>query len=241
MARSISKNRIVRTIFTRLAPYYDRLDALVTGKRGGEWRRLAAELPLPRPPRRILDACTGTGLMAMEMMRKYNHSRVIGVDFCPAMVSIARQRIQALHLGRRIEARVENVEIMPFADGFFDAVVVAFGMRFVSDVRVVLRECNRVLQPGGMLMVLEFGQPANPLRRRWVRWRREHWLPVRAALGLRVPRTLMYPLHDALAYYPDPETFGHLLGKTGFRDVAYLNLAGGTATLHRAVKHVSSR
>jgi demethylmenaquinone methyltransferase / 2-methoxy-6-polyprenyl-1,4-benzoquinol methylase len=240
MARSISKNRIIRTIFTQLAPAYDVLDNSLTWKHGALWRQkafAAAKIPAPR---RVLDACSGTGLLTAELAQRYSaKTHIIAIDFCPAMANVARQRLRELNLQRRVEVKVENVEIMPFPDEFFDVAFLALGLRFVSDVKVAIRELHRVLKPGGRLVVLELCQPPGKLRGKFVHWVRDRYFPLREKLVHRIPPELVYPLHDSLIHYPDPAKLSRRFVRIGFEHVEYAYLSGGLATLHHATKFFS--
>jgi demethylmenaquinone methyltransferase/2-methoxy-6-polyprenyl-1,4-benzoquinol methylase len=237
MARSISKNRIIRSIFTQLAPAYDYLDTVLTWKKGTQWRKKAIAATNMPTPRRVLDACSGTGLLTAELAQTYGpKTHIIAIDFCPAMANLARQRLKDLNLQRRVEVKVENVEIMPFPDEFFDVAYVALGLRFVSDVKVAVRELHRVLKPGGKLIVLELSQPPGGLRRRWVHWVRETFMIFWEQWVHKISPILLYPLHDSLHHYPDPDKLMRRLIRVGFEQVSYKYLNGGLATLHQATK-----
>jgi demethylmenaquinone methyltransferase/2-methoxy-6-polyprenyl-1,4-benzoquinol methylase len=237
MARSISKNRIIRSIFTQLAPAYDTLEKALTWKQGARWRQKVLRASKLPSPRRVLDACAGTGLLTAELAHYYGpKSHIIAIDFCPAMANLARQRLRDQNLQRRVEVKVENVEIMPYPDEFFDVAFVSLGMRFVSDVKVAVRELHRVLKPGGRLVILELSQPPGALRRQLARWVRERFFVARGQWLHKIPPVLLYPLHDALAHYPDPDKLSRRLMRTGFEHVVFQYLSGGLATLHEATK-----
>ncbi|NTV52438.1 MAG: class I SAM-dependent methyltransferase [Candidatus Firestonebacteria bacterium] len=237
MTRSISKNRIIRTIFTQLAPVYDVLEKPLTWQHGAQWRQKAiAAAKLPHP-RRVLDACAGTGLLTADLARHYSpRTHIIAIDFCPAMANVARQRLRDQNLLRRVEIKVENVEIMPFPDEFFDVAFMSLGLRFVSDVKVAVRELHRVLKPGGRLVVLELCQPPGKFRRRLVHWARDKFFPKWQQWTRGIPPKLLYPLHDSLIHYPDPAKLSRRFVRIGFDHVAYAYLNGGLATLHHATK-----
>ncbi len=237
MARSISKNRIIRTLFTKLAPFYDVLDPALTRKQGSLWRQTAVAAAELDGPKRILDAGCGTGLLTARLAAEFgSHCHIIAIDFCPAMAVLARQRIRQEGLHRRAEVKVENVEIMPYPENFFDAVFMAFALRFVSDIRVVLKEFYRVLKPGGRLVILELSLPPGPIQRKRAELYREYSFPAWARLTYKLPRVLLYPLHDALIYYPNADKLGRMAMRLGFEQIEYQYLKGGLATLHRARK-----
>jgi demethylmenaquinone methyltransferase/2-methoxy-6-polyprenyl-1,4-benzoquinol methylase len=160
---------------------------------------------------------------------------VVAVDFCPAMVGVAKQRLRATHLQRRVEFKIENVEILPFPDAFFDGVFIAFGMRFVSDIRTVLRECHRVLKPNAPLVILEIAKPRNPLQP-LVHLYREYFTPSWVNMRHHIPGTIVHYLHDSLVHYPDADKLGRMLLRASFDKVEYRSLSFGIATLHRGFK-----
>lgn len=237
MVRSISKNRIIRNIYTKLAPFYDTLEPVLTRGRGVAWRQRAIEVAGLVKPHRVLDACAGTGQLSLQLANTFgSHTNVVAVDFCPAMVAQAKQRLRTQHLNRRVEFKTENVEIMPFPDEFFDAVFLAFGLRFVSDIRTVLKECQRVLKKDRPLVILELAVPANPFHRLFTHVYREYFFPIWGWVHGRIPHALMHPMHDSLVHYPEADKMGRMLIRAGYHEVEYERLGGGFATLHRAIK-----
>ncbi|MCD4814209.1 class I SAM-dependent methyltransferase [bacterium] len=237
MVRSISRNRIVRTIFTKLAIFYDVLEPALISKQGAQWRSHAIDISGLVKPHRILDACSGTGIQSIQLARHFGSpTHVVAVDFCPAMVTLAKQKIRSDHLHRRIECKTENVEIMPFPDEFFDAVFISFGMRFVSDIRTVLKECRRVLKKDAPMIILELAVPVNPFWRLLTIVQREYWLPFWGWWKARIPSSMLHHLNDSLIHYPDADKLGRMLIRAGYDEVEYEELSGGTFTLHRAIK-----
>ncbi|MEW6517406.1 MAG: ubiquinone/menaquinone biosynthesis methyltransferase [candidate division FCPU426 bacterium] len=236
MVRSISKNRLVRNIFTKLADAYDQVEPALTFGRGDAWRLRAVQQARLTKPHRILDACSGIGHMSRQLANSFGpQTHIVAVDFCPAMVAVAKQKLRVHHLHRRVEFKTENVEIMPFPDEFFDAVFLSFGLRFVSDIRTVLRECQRVLRRGRPLVVLELAAPRQPLRLP-IQIYREFLFPFVGQWQTKLSRVLLHPLHDSLRHFPDADKLSRMLIRAGFDEVEYQRLGGGVATLHRAVK-----
>ncbi|MDQ3670809.1 MAG: class I SAM-dependent methyltransferase, partial [Actinomycetota bacterium] len=132
----------VREMFDRISPVYDAMNRALTAGLDGTWRRLTAEAVV-KPGDRVLDACCGTGDLALASARA--GARVTGVDFSEAMLERARRKSNA------IDWACADVLSLPYEDASFDAVTVGFGIRIVADLEAGLRELARVLRPGGRL------------------------------------------------------------------------------------------
>ncbi len=235
MVRSVSKNKYVRQFFNKITPIYPALEKGLYWGLGNKWRQAAVAAAKLDKPKRVLDACCGTGQLAIALAQHLGAScHVIGVDLSPAMVNTAKNKIRALHLHRRVEVKTENVEIMPFPDHFFDAVFVGFGLRFVSDIRTVLKECYRIIRPGGSIVLIELSQPKNSIIRAMTHLLREYWFPLWARLKLGLPSPLAHHLHDSLVHFPDPEKIGRMLVRVGFDHLEFQDLGLGAASLHLA-------
>jgi len=237
MVRSVSKNRIVRNLFNKLTPIYNDIEKGLYWGLADKWRQLAIDATAIEKPKRVLDACCGSGQLAIMLSQVFGPScHVVGIDISPEMVNEAKQRVRELHLHRRIEIKTENAEIMPFPNEFFNSVYVTFGLRFASDIRTVLKEAFRVLQPGGTLLVLELAKPTNFFMRSFTHFMREYWFPIWTRIRFGMPLAMSHHLHDSLLHYPDADKLGRMMIRCGFDDVEYQQLNKGIATLHRAFK-----
>ena len=158
---------IAPSLFAPLGPTYDRYSRLLSLGQDPRWRRfLVARLDLP-PDARVLDVATGTGAVALELVRQHDCS-VVGVDRSADMLAVARARIAARGLASRIELHEARAEALPFADASFDALTVTYLLRYVDDPAATLRELARVVRPGGTVAMLEFGVPsAGAVRALW--------------------------------------------------------------------------
>ena len=145
----------VRGMFDRIAPVYDVMNRVMTVGLDRSWRRLTVEAVV-RSGDRVLDACCGTGDLAVAAERK--GAVVTGLDFSPAMLARARSKSPT------VEWIEGDLLALPFADGAFDAATVGFGVRNVADLDAALDELRRVLRPGGRLAILEITQPRGLLR-----------------------------------------------------------------------------
>ncbi|MGN0852081.1 MAG: ubiquinone/menaquinone biosynthesis methyltransferase [Kiritimatiellia bacterium] len=153
----------VRSLFTRIAGIYDRLNRVLTLGVDVLWRRRALER-LETAPERILDLATGTADLALAAARRFPAADVTGVDLTPAMLEIARAKVARAGLSGRIALREGNALALDFPANRFDAVLCAFGFRNFPDQERALKEAARVLAPGGVLVVLElFRSPSRVL------------------------------------------------------------------------------
>ena len=112
----------------------------------------------------MLDVATGTGAVALELVRQHGCA-VVGIDRSPEMLAVARRRVAAGGLETRIELHEGRAEALPFPDESFDALTVTYLLRYVDDPAATLRELARVVRPGGTVALLEFGVPQSQVAR----------------------------------------------------------------------------
>ena len=210
----------VRGMFDRIAPVYDVMNHVMTAGLDRRWRRLAAS-EVVWPGDRVLDACCGTGDLAVEAERR--GGRVVGLDFSEPMLERARKKSGA------IEWVQGDALALPFEDGAFDAATVGFGVRNLADLESGLRELARVLRPGGKLAVLEITRPRGLLKPFF-----RLWFDVLVPIAGRIlPGGKAYTyLPASVRRFPGPDDLSTLLGRAGFADVRYRLLGGGSVALH---------
>jgi demethylmenaquinone methyltransferase / 2-methoxy-6-polyprenyl-1,4-benzoquinol methylase len=210
----------VRTMFDRIAPVYDLMNRVMTAGLDGRWRRLTAEAVVGRGDR-VLDACCGTGDLALADERA--GGRVVGLDFSERMLERARRKSASVEW-----VRGDLLEL-PFEDASFNAATVGFGVRNVADLERSLRELRRVLRPGGRLGILEITTPRGPLRLFYRLWF-DVLVPLLGKL-LRGGSAYTY-LPASVRRFPGPEELAALLERAGFGEVSFRLLAGGIVALH---------
>ncbi len=157
----MSETAVARTLFAPLGPTYDRYAALLSLGQDPRWRRTLVSRVDVGPRDTVLDVATGTGAVALELLRQKGCT-VVGLDPSPEMLAEARRRLPPEV--RLVEGDAESV---PFPDGAFDAVTFAYPLRYVADPGAALRELARVIRPGGTLAGLEFGIPKGFWRPWW--------------------------------------------------------------------------
>jgi demethylmenaquinone methyltransferase/2-methoxy-6-polyprenyl-1,4-benzoquinol methylase len=175
---------------------------------------------------RVLDVATGSGDLALEIQKKSPGIEVVGTDFCEPMLEQARQRGLA-------KTVVADALDLPFEDGEFDALTVAFGLRNMADWGAGLREMGRVLRPGGMLVVLDFSLPQKGLRRKFYRTYLHKVLP-RVAGAMTGKRDAYEYLAGTIESFPSGDAMCELIGQCGFSAPAVRTLSGGIASVYDA-------
>ena len=213
----------VRSMFDRIAPVYDAMNRVMTAGLDRRWRRLAAAAVV-RPDDRVLDACCGTGDLALAAERA--GGRVTGLDFSPRMLERARGKSAA------IEWVEGDLLALPFPDGSFEAATVGFGVRNVADLERALLELRRVLVPGGRLGILEITMPRGPLAQFYRLWF-DHVVPL-VGKALRGGAAYTY-LPASVRRFPMPAELAQLMQAAGFGEVHFRLLAGGIVALHTGV------
>jgi demethylmenaquinone methyltransferase / 2-methoxy-6-polyprenyl-1,4-benzoquinol methylase len=210
----------VRAMFDRIAPVYDAMNRVMTAGLDGRWRAETAAAVV-RPGDHVLDACCGTGDLALACERA--GGKVTGLDFSERMLERARQKSSS------VEWVQGDALALPFEDASFDAATVGFGVRNLADLEGGLRELRRVLRPGGRIGILEITQPRGllaPFYRLWF----DRVVPM---LGRVLPGGSAYTyLPASVRRFPGPEDLRALLRETGFEDVRYRLFAGGIVALH---------
>ncbi len=157
--RDDGRRRYVREMFARIAPRYDLLNTLLSLALHHRWRQRVVQMLELKPTARVLDVCTGTGDLAIQIARHLGPAgEVVALDFCEPMLQRARLKTQRQGLNH-IRYVLADALQLPFADQCFDAVTIAFGLRNLIDKPAAFREMARVLKPGGRVAVLELTRP----------------------------------------------------------------------------------
>ncbi len=211
-------------MFDRIAPVYDAMNRVMTAGLDQRWRRLAVRAVV-RPGDRVLDACCGTGDLAIAARNA--GGKVTGLDFSARMLERARRKAP------QIEWLEGDLLELPVADGSFESATVGFGVRNVADLETGLAQLARVLVPGGRLAILEITTPQGPLAPFYRLWF-DRVVPL---LGRVLKGGAAYTyLPASVRRFPVPEELARLLREAGFADVGYRLLAGGIVALHTGTR-----
>ncbi len=231
MYRITPKGEQIRSMFGAIAPRYDFLNRLLSLGIDRQWRRVAVSLVRCGNRGRVLDVATGTGDLALAIAAATQADVLIaGIDFCREMVDIGREKVAASPHAGRIELTVAPCEEIPFPDGSFDSVTIAFGIRNVVDRPRGLAEMYRILKPGGNTVILEFSTPVIPLFKALYCW---YFLKVLPAIGGIFSQKSAYRyLPDSVLEFPSREEFKGLMTRAGFRNLTHRDLTLGIATIY---------
>ncbi|MEN9383984.1 MAG: hypothetical protein RL323_1127 [Pseudomonadota bacterium] len=227
------KARHVRNVFDSVASNYDVMNDLMSAGLHRVWKRYAIAVANPRPGDRVLDIAGGTGDLDLAFApRVAPNGVVVHTDINEAMLREGRDRL--LDKGVVLPTLVCDAEKLPFPDGYFDIVTVAFGLRNMTHKDQALREMNRVLRPGGKLLVLEFSKVAKPLEKVYD-WYSFNILPKIGKWVAKDEASYRY-LAESIRMHPDQDALRAIMKSAGFGHVDVHNLTAGVTALHVGIK-----
>jgi len=251
----------VQDLFRHIAQRYDLMNKLMTFGRDRAWRRYTvARLELDSlagntcqdGPRLVLDVATGTGDLALEVLREQPDARVVGLDFVPDMMVLAQQKASAL-LQRGSEPGEPNPRVrdahalalvagdalqIPFPDKTFDAVVTGFALRNVIDIPAAFAEMARVTRSGGRVACLEIAKPRTPLFRQLFALYFYRLVPIIGG-WITGQRSAYTYLPHSLTAFLTPDEIEEVMHRTGWSDVSHRRLMMGTVAVHVGTREPS--
>ncbi|MCE9616463.1 MAG: bifunctional demethylmenaquinone methyltransferase/2-methoxy-6-polyprenyl-1,4-benzoquinol methylase UbiE [Lentisphaerae bacterium] len=220
-------------MFDRIAPRYDLLNRVLSGRRDVAWRRRMADDLRGRSALRLLDLATGTGDQILHLLDAgADLASAVGIDMSEEMLARGREKVRQRGLAARVDLRAGDATQVSFPDASFDAVTISFGIRNVGDVPLALREMRRVLRPGGRALILEFSLPTRTLVRAGYVFYLRHLLPGIGGVVSGDSSAYRY-LNRTIEAFPSGEAFCALMREAGFVQVAAQPLTLGVATIYR--------
>lgn len=226
----------VADVFHSVAARYDVMNDLMSFGIHRLWKRLALERAGVRPGHQVLDIAGGTGDLTLAFARRVGpRGRVVLADINASMLRVGRDKLLDNGVGGNVEYVQANAECLPFPDNHFDCITIAFGLRNVTDKDAALRSMQRVLKPGGRLLVLEFSKPSTPLLTRAYDEYSFRFLPRIGQWVANDAESYRY-LAESIRMHPDQETLKSMMEAAGLERVEYTNLTGGIVALHRGIK-----
>ena len=223
----------VRGVFDSVASKYDIMNDLMSGGLHRAWKAYTVMVANLKEGDRALDIAGGTGDLSLAFAKKVGKTgQVVHTDINYAMLSTGRERL--LNKGLVLPTVVCDAEKLPFPDGHFDLVSVAFGLRNMTHKDAALKEMNRVLKPGGKLLVLEFSRVAKPLEKVYD-WYSFNVLPRMGSMVAGDAESYRY-LAESIRMHPGQEELKALMKQAGFGHVDYHNMTAGVVALHVGIK-----
>ncbi len=220
-------------MFDRISPKYDALNHLLSLNIDKVWRRKTAKSVAKSQPKTILDLATGTADLALALANQNPKAHIIGMDISEKMLEIGQKKVKKQDLGKQIELRLGDAAHLPFEDGSFDAVTVAFGVRNFEDLDKGLSEISRVLTPSGQAVILEFSMPERFPVKQLYRFYFKRLLP-RIGKTVSKDSSAYAYLPASVERFPRPKAFLELLAQHGLIHGTVRPLTFGIATLYCA-------
>lgn len=231
-----AKVGMVGQVFDSVAAKYDVMNDLMSFGVHRLWKRFTVSQAAVRPGQVVLDLAGGTGDLAAKFSERVgSKGLVVLADINNAMLSTGRDRLIDKGLLHNIDYAQANAEYLPFADDSFDVITMAFGLRNVTDKDRALASMQRVLKPGGKLLVLEFSKPVLPLLSKAYDAYSFSALPLMGKLVANDADSYRY-LAESIRMHPDQETLEDMMINAGFGKTSYHNLTGGVVALHKGYK-----
>jgi demethylmenaquinone methyltransferase / 2-methoxy-6-polyprenyl-1,4-benzoquinol methylase len=229
-----AKKKQVARMFDNISGRYDFLNHFLSVGIDTIWRKKAIRKLADLNPKRILDVATGTGDFAIEAL-SLKPEQIIGVDISEGMLEVGRKKLKARNLDSLIELRLGDSENLPFADNFFDGLIVAFGVRNFENLELGLSEMLRVVRPGGRVVILEFSRPAKFPMKQLYNVYFTTILPLIGRLVSRDQAAYSY-LPESVQAFPDGSDLLKILTDIGYKNPQCNPLTFGISSLYWGTK-----
>lgn len=222
----------IKEMFDSIAPRYDFLNRLLSLRQDIYWRRtMITALDLPDNAS-VLDVACGTGDVLLEILsRMENRKLIIGADFAPEMLKLAKIKILEANPGPNVQLIAGNALHLPFLPNSFDAITIAFGIRNIMDRESALTSFFKCLKPGGKVAVLELATPANKTLLSLYLFYFSKILPIIGAFFSKHLKAYDY-LPASVINFPTPDKFAAIMKQAGFTEIKWRRLTMGIATVH---------
>ena len=225
------KASMVRSVFDSVASRYDVMNDLMSAGMHRLWKRFTIDQAAVRPGDTILDLAGGTGDLARKFSRKVGpEGHVVLADINAAMLKQGRTRLVDAGIAGNLSITQVDAQNLPFADGTFDCITMAFGLRNVTDKDAALRSMFGTLKSGGKAMILEFSEPSKAIKPAYDLYSFKV-LPTLGKLVADDPDSYQY-LAESIRMHPNQETLKSMMEDAGFERCRYHNLAAGIVALH---------
>ncbi|PKA99276.1 demethylmenaquinone methyltransferase/2-methoxy-6-polyprenyl-1,4-benzoquinol methylase [Flavobacteriaceae bacterium MAR_2009_75] len=230
----LGKKDQVTKMFDTISGSYDGLNRVISFGIDIKWRNRVVDIIKASRPKTILDIATGTGDLAINLVKTGAES-IVGLDISPGMLEVGKKKIEHKNLNQAIEMVVGDSENLPFSENSFDAITVAFGVRNFENLEKGLAEIYRVLATGGTFVVLETSVPTKSPYKQGYGFYTKNVLPVIGKLFSKDRSAYAY-LSESASVFPHGEAFNNILRKIGFIEVENKPQTFGVASIYIAKK-----
>ncbi|MBX9733038.1 MAG: bifunctional demethylmenaquinone methyltransferase/2-methoxy-6-polyprenyl-1,4-benzoquinol methylase UbiE [Chitinophagaceae bacterium] len=230
-ASTLDKKEQVADMFNSIAFRYDFLNRFLSAGIDINWRKKAIKELAALQPKIILDVATGTADVALLTQKILKPKKIIGIDISPGMLDVGRTKIAAANLQETIELTEADSATIPFAENYFDAITVAFGVRNFQHLEKGMAEMYRVLKPGGKLVVLEFSKPTTTGFKQFYNLYMDFITPSIGKVFSNNKAAYAY-LNKSVQAFPEGLTFLNIMNEAGFTQTYLKKLSFGICTIY---------
>ncbi|WP_018755313.1 demethylmenaquinone methyltransferase [Paenibacillus terrigena] len=232
---SKTKEQFVHAVFENIAPKYDMMNDVLSFRRHKAWRKFTMKKMNVKPGDTAIDLCCGTCDWTISIAEASQTGNIVGLDFSQNMLDVGKVKVDRAGKTRQIDLVQGNAMELPFEDNQFEYATIGFGLRNVPDLKRVLKEMQRVVKPGGMIVCLELSKPT------WQPFKGIYYFYFQKVLPLigkyLVKRYEQYKwLPDSLVAFPGRYELAEIYREIGLHDVQAYPLTGGIAALHIGMK-----
>lgn len=237
MAENNAKKEQVHTVFQNISKKYDRLNNIISFEQHKVWRKHVMKTMNVKPGSKALDVCCGTADWTIALSKAVGpRGEVTGLDFSENMLEVGKEKTKTMD---NIHLVHGDAMSLPFEDNSFDYVTIGFGLRNVPDYLAALKEMNRVLKPGGMVVCLETSQPTMPVFKQVYKLYFKFVMPVFGKLFAKSKEEYEW-LQQSTFNFPNKEKLKRLFEQAGFNNIKIRSFTGGVAAMHLGYKQKSS-
>ncbi|MCE5089717.1 demethylmenaquinone methyltransferase [Staphylococcus devriesei] len=237
MAENNAKKEQVHTVFQNISKKYDRLNNIISFEQHKVWRKHVMKTMNVKPGSKALDVCCGTADWTIALSKAVGpRGEVTGLDFSENMLEVGKEKTKTMD---NIHLVHGDAMSLPFEDNSFDYVTIGFGLRNVPDYLAALKEMNRVLKPGGMVVCLETSQPTMPVFKQVYKLYFKFVMPVFGKLFAKSKEEYEW-LQQSTFNFPNKEKLKRMFEQAGFNNIKIRSFTGGVAAMHLGYKQKSS-
>ena len=227
----------VREVFSSVASQYDLMNDLMSFGIHRAWKHTAIKLCDLAPAQRVLDLAGGTGDLTARIIPNIQpKGTMILSDINADMLAEGKKRLLDQGFCQQVKFIQANAEHLPFADNYFDRIIIGFGLRNVTDKQRALQSMYRCLRPSGKLIILEFSQPRSKLLGKLYDQFSFNVLPWLGKQVAKDANSYQY-LAESIRMHPNQERLKEMMQQAGFESCQYNNLTGGIVAIHTGYKY----